>query len=95
MITKNYTCRKCNSKDIIKNGNTSYGSQQYRCKACGAGGVLELKVKYTQEDKERILRAYQERSSMRGIARTFGVHRNTLTSWLKKNPNSFLPFQKP
>jgi transposase-like protein len=30
------------------------------------------------------LRAYQERSSLRGLSRTFGVSRNTVTSWLKK-----------
>jgi transposase len=31
-----------------------------------------------------ILRAYDERSSLRGLTRTFGVSRNTVTSWLKK-----------
>jgi len=30
------------------------------------------------------LRAYDERSSLRGLTRTFGVSRNTVTSWLKK-----------
>jgi transposase-like protein len=39
---------------------------------------------YTEEQKEQILAAYNERSSMRGIQRTFGVSRNTLSSWLKK-----------
>jgi transposase-like protein len=32
-----------------------------------------------------ILRAYEERSSLRGLSRTFGVSRNTVTSWLKKS----------
>jgi transposase-like protein len=31
-----------------------------------------------------ILRAYDERSSLRGLTRTFGVARNTVTTWLKK-----------
>jgi IS1 family transposase len=30
------------------------------------------------------LRAYEERSSLRALTRTFGVSRNTVTSWLKK-----------
>jgi hypothetical protein len=30
------------------------------------------------------LRAYHERSHLRGLSRTFGVSRNTVTSWLKK-----------
>jgi transposase-like protein len=40
--------------------------------------------RYTREQKEMILRAYQERPSMRGIQRTFGVSRPTLASWLKR-----------
>ncbi|CAD7852093.1 MAG: hypothetical protein, partial [Olavius algarvensis Gamma 1 endosymbiont] len=31
-----------------------------------------------------IIKAYQERSSMRGIERTHGVCRQTLSAWLKK-----------
>jgi insertion element IS1 protein InsB len=38
---------------------------------------------YTPERKEEILRAYQERSSMRGISRIFGIARQTLANWLK------------
>ena len=54
-------------------------------KDCGKRGVLEPKHSYTPEQKEQILSAYtNERSSMRGLQRTFGVSRNTLTSWLKK-----------
>jgi len=30
------------------------------------------------------LRAYDERSSLRGLSRTFGVSRHTVTAWLKK-----------
>jgi hypothetical protein len=39
---------------------------------------------YTEERKEEILRAYQERSSLRGLRRTFGVSPTTVMSWLKK-----------
>jgi transposase-like protein len=39
---------------------------------------------YPQSERETILRAYDERSSLRGLSRTFGVSRNTVTSWLKK-----------
>ena len=39
---------------------------------------------YTEEEREEILRAYHERSSLRGLTRTFGVSRNTVTNWLKK-----------
>jgi transposase-like protein len=39
---------------------------------------------YSEEEREQILRAYAERSSLRGLARTFGVSRNTVTAWVKK-----------
>jgi hypothetical protein len=31
------------------------------------------------------LRAYDERSSLRGLQRTFGVDRGTISSWIKKS----------
>ena len=40
---------------------------------------------YSEERKEEIIRAYQERSSMRGVSRTFGISRTTLGKWLKKS----------
>ena len=82
-----YRCRNCNSQNIVKNGHNASGSQQYLCKDCGKRGVLEPKRGYTEEQKEQILSAYHERSSMRGVERTFGVSRPTLVSWLKKERN--------
>lgn len=43
---------------------------------------------YSDEERELILRAYDERSSLRGLTRTFGVARNTITSWIKKRDQS-------
>jgi transposase-like protein len=37
---------------------------------------------YGAERKQDILRAYQERPSMRGIERIYGVARQTLARWL-------------
>ena len=82
---KVYSCRKCGSSDLKKNGKNVCGNQQYHGKACGAYGVLEPRKRYTEEDQERILKAYQERPSMRGIERTYGVSRQTFAKWLKKN----------
>jgi len=84
--TKIHACRQCKSQHIVKNGKNVCGNQQYLCRDCGASGVLNPKVAYTEEEKEIIIKAYQERSSMRGIERTFGVSRQTLSTWLKKRP---------
>jgi len=76
-----YICRKCQSEDLVKNGTSASGSSQYHCKACGAYGVLERKERATEQKKELIINVYQERSSMRGIERTFLVSRRTLSAW--------------
>jgi transposase-like protein len=80
-----YACSHCQSENIVKNGHDPKGKQQYRCKNCGRGGVLNPTVPYTAAEKERIINAYYERPSMRGIERVFGVTRPTLADWLKKS----------
>jgi len=87
-------CTKCQSESIVKNGKTKAGRQKYHCKACNAYGTLNPSVRYTPERKAEILRAYHERSSMRGIERTFGVARQTLAKWLKEKADS-LPEMPP
>jgi len=39
-------------------------------------------VRGEKKQKEIILRAYQERMSLRGLARTFNVHRQSLARWM-------------
>jgi len=46
--TKVYSCRKCQSEDLVKNSTNASGSSQYHCKACGAYGVLEHKERATE-----------------------------------------------
>jgi insertion element IS1 protein InsB len=78
-----HRCPQCESVEIVKNGHNPQGKQQYRCKACGRSGVLQARVRYSEADKARIVAAYYERPSMRGIERVFGVARQTLAAWLK------------
>jgi len=92
--TEVYSCRKCQSEDLVKNGTNASGSSQYHCKACGAYGILKGKEHATEEKKELIINVYQERSSMRGIERTFGVSRRTLSAWLKEQANDLPPLEE-
>ena len=87
-------CKKCQSENIVKNGKTKAGRQKYHCKACDTYGTLNPSVPYTPERKAEILRAYHERSSLRGVARTFGVARQTVAKWLKEKADS-LPEMPP
>lgn len=78
-----HQCPRCGSSKLVKNGKTVQGKQKYRCNSCRAYGTLSPSVRYPPERKAEILRAYHERSSMRGIQRTFGVSRPTLARWLR------------
>jgi len=88
-------CPHCASDRIVKNGHNPQGKQQYRCKQCGKTGVLNPSRRYSPEDKERILSAYYHHPnpSVRGIARSYGVTRETISAWLRKNRESQKNFQ--
>ena len=51
---KVYSCRECESEDLVKNGTNASGRSQYHCKACGAYSVLEREERATEEKKEFI-----------------------------------------
>jgi transposase-like protein len=85
MVVQIVHCAHCDSPDIVKNGHAPNGKQLYRCRACGRQSRENPTPNVTAPQRQaEILRAYQERSSLRGVARTFKVSRNTVTAWIKK-----------
>lgn len=87
MVNKVITCRHCQSDEVVKNGVApNNGKQKYLCHACGRQSREDPSSNgYTEERKEEILRAYRERSSLRGLRRTFGVSPTTVIGWIKKS----------
>jgi len=81
----NITCRKCNSKNISKNGHTKSGRQKYHCKTCNFYSTLDLKSDELNEKSKLIEKLFQERISQRGIARITGVSEPTIAKRLKKS----------
>jgi insertion element IS1 protein InsB len=79
-----YYCEKCNSANIVRNGHTPTGKQKYHCRECGHYGRLDKAPRYSESDKETILKTSLERSSLRGLGRVFRVARETVIRWLKK-----------
>jgi transposase-like protein len=78
-------CLHCGSDQLARNGLTQNGKQRYLCSDCGRQSRDSPQPNgYTEAEREQILRAYHERSSLRGLSRTFGVSRQTVTAWLKK-----------
>ena len=71
----------CGSDRLARNGLTQQGKRHYLCSGCGRASRDQPQANgYTEAQRERILRAYHERSSLRGLTRTFGVSRNTVSN---------------
>jgi transposase-like protein len=87
VINEPVECYHCGSKNVVRNGQTNNGKQRYKCRGCGCNSREDAQGPgYSEAEKELILRTYNERPSMRGITRIFGVSRPTLIKWLKKRP---------
>jgi transposase-like protein len=85
MVHRSIKCYHCGSEKLVKNGLAPNGKQKYKCLQCGKQSRENPSEKgYSDERREEILRAYQERSSLRGLTRTFGVSGTTVSLWLKK-----------
>ncbi len=86
MVTITIHCSHCGSDNLKRNGHASNGKQRYYCKDCKKQSRENpTPHAYSEERREEILRGYEERSSLRGLKRTFGVSRNTVSEWIKKN----------
>ena len=84
-ITVTLTCPHCTSENLIKHGFAPDGRQKYRCKNCGKQHRENPRSNaYSEEQKEIFIKASQERSSLRGVQRTFGVDRHSVSKWMKK-----------
>ena len=83
-------CRRCGSENIRLNGHADNGAQRAKCRECEKTFVLEPKgPRYDDAFKETVVRACQDRMSLRGITRTFGVCYETIMEWAgEKNPES-------
>jgi transposase-like protein len=91
MITITIHCPLCESDALVRNSRAPHGKQKYLCRAGPRQSREEpTPHAYSDERREEILRAYEERSSLRGLERTFGVSRNSVIAWIKKKRLSLL-----
>jgi IS1 family transposase/transposase-like protein len=81
-IIVTYSCARCESPNIVRNGHDYKGSQKYHCKDCGRYGTLEAQSGYAPAIREQVKQAVLERVSWRGIERLWGISRHTLAAWL-------------
>lgn len=86
MVNISLVCCHCGSQKIVRDGKAPNGKQRLRCRQCGRRSRQSPgSAAHSEEFKAQVLRAYQERTSLRGLQRVFGVSRQTVTKWLKKS----------
>ena len=79
---KVHVCARCGSERIYKNGHANNRAQRAKCLECGRTFILEPKGPLHDDAfKKQVVRAYQDRMSLRGITRTFGVYYKTIIKW--------------
>jgi len=94
MVIEILLCRRCQSQNVIKHGRDKRGVQRFLCHDCRATFQKPADDRsYTEGFKGQVLAAYQERASMRGVSRVFGISRETLGEWLKKSQGPAAPGQ--
>lgn len=78
-----HVCARCGSEKIRKNGHAENGDQRAKYLAGGRTFVLQPQgERYDQKFKDQVVAAYQDRISIRGITRTFGVCYKTVSRWV-------------
>ena len=78
-----HVCQRCGSEKIRKNGHADNGAQRAKCLECGGTFILQPQgARYDQKCKDQVVSAYQDRRSIRGITRTFGVCYKTVLRWV-------------
>ena len=78
-----HACPPCGGEHLQKNGRTHHGAQRAKCVDCQRTFTLVPKgPRYSPAFKDQVLCAYQDRMSLRGIKRTFGVCYETVLAWL-------------
>jgi len=64
MVIITLECCHCDSEHLVRDGHTSIGIQRFWCKDCQRSSRENPQPNgYTAEQREQILRAYEERSS--------------------------------
>lgn len=86
MITEvnHYSCSRCGSINLRKNGHSAEGRPRYHCKDCHFYGTISQVAQQRAERYEQVEKLFLERTSLRGIQRVTGVSRPTLSKLVKK-----------
>ncbi len=82
---KDVICPRCNSENIVKNGNTIYGKPKFMCKDCRKQFVKNPVIrKIPDEKKELVDKLLPEKIPLAGICRVTGVSGQWLQNYINE-----------
>jgi len=77
-------CKHCGSEKRVKNGYVK-GKQRWECKGCGKTyREGDLREKYTNEQRLRVIKWYLEGAGIMSIERMEGVPNPLIIKWIRK-----------
>ena len=82
----NLKCKYCGSSRINKRDKQQYNNKQrYLCRDCGKIWTEgnDERVKYTQEQRERVYKLYLENVGIRSIERIEGISNVLILKWIR------------
>lgn len=90
-------CPHCHSTERQnKAGRTAFGSQRYRCMACGRKYTPEPKAQgYPDEVRQRAVQMYVDGNNLRRIGRQLGVSPQSVANWVKAQAAQLPPAPLP
>ena len=88
-----HVCARCGSERLRKNGHAENCNQRAKCLDCERTFVLQPQdARYDQRFKDKVVAAYQDCMSIRGIIRTFGVCYEMVMRWAGEKAASLPAF---
>jgi transposase-like protein len=92
MVTITLHCPNCGGTNVVRNGHASNGKQRFLCRGCRKSFREDPESpSYSPEERRQILATYEERASLRGLTRIFGVSRNTVSKWIREDAEALPP----
>jgi transposase len=76
-------CKFCGSSKCVKNGFV-HSVQRYKCKECLSNFVDgDKRLKYTQQDRLKVIKLYLENCGIRTIERLTGIRNSQISLWIE------------
>jgi len=96
MITITLHCPHCGSDALVRDGMPSKGNRRIAVMPVGVAAARILPpMPIPKLAARRSCMPLKNASLLRGLTRTFGVSRATVSSWITKKELSFLPCLQP